>query len=51
MVFSAVTGFDPTINRPKLAEWMKRVRQATNPIYDEANVFIQKLREKAKAKL
>lgn len=51
MLFSAVTGFDPTANRPKLADWMKRVQQVTNPVYDEANVFIRKLREKAKSKL
>lgn len=49
--FPAISGFDPTVNRPNLAEWLKLVRQLTNPAYDEAHTFVNKLREKEMAKL
>lgn len=50
-ICTAISGFDPTLNRPNLAEWLKLVRQLTNPFYDEAHVILNKLREKEKAKL
>lgn len=50
-IWTAISGYDPTVNRPNLAEWWKLVRQLTNPVYDEAHVILNKLREKEKAKL
>lgn len=50
-ICTAISGFDPTLNRPNLAEWLKLVRQLTNPAYDEAHAILEKLREKEKAKL
>lgn len=47
----ALSGFDPTVNRPNLAEWWRLVRQLTNPAYDEANAVLNKLRENDKAKM
>lgn len=50
-ICTAISGYDPTVNRPNLAEWLKLVRQLTNPVYDEAHVILNKIREKEKAKL
>lgn len=30
-----MNGFDPTVNRPKLAAWMRRVREDLEPHYSE----------------
>lgn len=52
LIFStAVTGYDPTENRPNVGEWLKLVRKLTNPVYDEAHSIIYKLREQEKEKL
>lgn len=48
---AAITGYDPTENRPNLGEWLKLVRHLTNPIYDEAHEILYRIREKEKAKL
>lgn len=45
MFFLALSGFDPTENRPKLFEWINHVKQLTNPVYDEANDILIKLKE------
>uniref|UniRef100_A0A069DR68 Putative glutathione s-transferase theta-1 n=1 Tax=Panstrongylus megistus TaxID=65343 RepID=A0A069DR68_9HEMI len=45
-----MTDYDPREGRSALASWMARVRQRTNPYYDEANVRINKLAEKIKSK-
>lgn len=49
--FLAIAGYDPTVNRPNLAEWLKLVRQLTNPVYDEAHAILNRLKEKEMAKL
>lgn len=46
-----MTGYDPTHNRPNLGEWLKLVRQFTNPAYDEAHEILYRLKEKEQAKL
>lgn len=50
-ILKAISGFDPTVNRPNLGEWLKLVRHFTNPAYDEAHAILYKLREEEKAKL
>lgn len=30
-------GYDPTEGRPNVTEWLKNVRDGTNPVYDEAH--------------
>uniref|UniRef100_U5EXP6 glutathione transferase n=1 Tax=Corethrella appendiculata TaxID=1370023 RepID=U5EXP6_9DIPT len=37
-----IAGYDPTIGRPKLKEYMELVRQTTNPYYDEAHKILYK---------
>lgn len=51
LCFVAISGFDPTENRPNLAEWWKLVRQLTNPVYEEANAVVNKLKETEAAKM
>lgn len=51
MFGAAISGYDPTENRPNLGEWLKLVRELTNPVYDEAHAILYKLREQEKAKL
>ncbi|XP_031626520.1 glutathione S-transferase theta-1-like [Contarinia nasturtii] len=46
-----MTGYDPTANRPNVGEWLKLVRQFTNPAYDEAHAILYKLKEQQQAKL
>lgn len=36
-------GYDPTEGRPNVHEWLKNVRDGTNPVYDEAHAVINKL--------
>nr|WCC58247.1 glutathione S-transferase [Pharsalia antennata] len=43
-----MAGYDPKENRPKLKEWIERVRNECNPYYDEAHVFVNKMVEKNK---
>lgn len=43
---SAISGFDPRVGRPRLAEWLGAVRELTNPAYDEAHSILYRLREK-----
>ncbi len=38
-----VAGYDPSLGRPKLAEWLKLVRETTNPYYDDAHHVVNKL--------
>ncbi|XP_065084634.1 glutathione S-transferase theta-1-like [Ochlerotatus camptorhynchus] len=38
-----MAGFDPCAGRPKLTAWMARVREATNPYYDEAHKLVYKI--------
>ncbi|KAK9506839.1 hypothetical protein O3M35_008701 [Rhynocoris fuscipes] len=51
-----LAGYDPRDGRPKLTEYMDRVREATNPSYDEAHKILnaiinkQQSSEKASAK-
>ncbi|KAI7815383.1 glutathione S-transferase [Rhyzopertha dominica] len=37
-----MAGYDPKNGRPKLAEWLDRVRQETNPFYDEAHEVLNR---------
>ncbi|KAL1376176.1 hypothetical protein pipiens_004474 [Culex pipiens pipiens] len=39
-------GYDPREGRPQLAAWMERVRQGTNPYYDEAHKILYKFTPK-----
>uniref|UniRef100_A0A069DPX0 glutathione transferase n=1 Tax=Panstrongylus megistus TaxID=65343 RepID=A0A069DPX0_9HEMI len=43
-----LAGYDPRDGRPKLTEFMARVREATNPAYDEAHKIINAIVEKSK---
>uniref|UniRef100_A0A023F806 glutathione transferase n=1 Tax=Triatoma infestans TaxID=30076 RepID=A0A023F806_TRIIF len=43
-----LAGYDPREGRPKLTEFMARVREATNPAYDEAHKIINAIAEKYK---
>uniref|UniRef100_F4MI64 glutathione transferase n=1 Tax=Chironomus riparius TaxID=315576 RepID=F4MI64_9DIPT len=44
--------YDPFDGRPRLRSWYDRVRDATNPYYDEAHVVVKKVIEKnGKSKL
>ncbi|XP_055638659.1 glutathione S-transferase theta-1-like [Toxorhynchites rutilus septentrionalis] len=38
-----IAGYDPCAGRPNLAAWMARVREATNPYYDEAHKLVYKI--------
>ncbi|KAG5668175.1 hypothetical protein PVAND_016125 [Polypedilum vanderplanki] len=38
-----MTGDDLFENRPKLKEWYERVKETTNPYYDEAHVIVNKI--------
>ncbi|XP_053682900.1 glutathione S-transferase theta-1-like [Sabethes cyaneus] len=38
-----MAGFDPCAGRPNLSAWMARVRDATNPYYDEAHKLVYKI--------
>ncbi|XP_058444860.1 glutathione S-transferase theta-2-like [Malaya genurostris] len=38
-----ITGFDARAGRPHLAAWLERVRNRTNPFYDQAHRIIYKL--------
>lgn len=46
--------FDPFEGRPRLSSWYKRVKEVTNPFYDEAHVILNKVvsgNNKSKPKL
>lgn len=38
-----IAGYDPKEGRPKLAAWFERVKKETNPYYDEAHVYLEKI--------
>ncbi|XP_053678331.1 glutathione S-transferase theta-1-like [Anopheles nili] len=38
-----IAGYDPCVGRPVLSNWMKTVRERTNPFYDEAHKFVYRL--------
>lgn len=40
---TGIAGYDPEIGRPKLAAWLKSVKEKTNPHYDEAHHQVNKL--------
>lgn len=46
IIILAISGFDPRAGRPKLTEWLRAVRELTNPAYDEAHSVLYRLREK-----
>lgn len=41
-----IAGYDPTVGRPNIEEWLHLVRELTNPIYDEAHEVAYKIAEK-----
>ncbi|XP_076281212.1 glutathione S-transferase theta-1 [Lasioglossum baleicum] len=43
-----IAGCNPCEGRPRLATWMTKVAQITNPYYQEAHVFLELLANKAK---
>jgi len=43
-----IIGYDATNNRPKIQVWLKRVKEATNPYFDEGHEFIYKYADKYK---
>uniref|UniRef100_A0A0V0G3B4 Putative glutathione s-transferase theta-1 n=1 Tax=Triatoma dimidiata TaxID=72491 RepID=A0A0V0G3B4_TRIDM len=47
-VHLGLAGYDPRDGRPKLTEFMARVREATNPAYDEAHKIINAIVQKYK---
>ncbi|KAK9710564.1 Glutathione S-transferase, N-terminal domain [Popillia japonica] len=38
-----IAGYEPSEGRPILKAWLDRVKEATNPYYDQAHVFINKI--------
>lgn len=38
-----VADYDPFEGRPKLTAWYQKVKEITNPFYEEAHVFINKI--------
>ena len=38
-------GFDVSLTRPRLAEWMTEVMKKTQPHFDEAHAYNKKVRE------
>ncbi|KAG5668174.1 hypothetical protein PVAND_016124 [Polypedilum vanderplanki] len=47
-----MTGYDLFENRPRLKEWYEKVKETTNPYYDEAHVIVNKIVARSqKAKL
>lgn len=38
-----LASYNPFEGRPKLSAWYDRVKQETNPFYDEAHVFLNKI--------
>lgn len=44
-LFIAMTGYDPKIGRPKLAAFLERVRNETNPYFDQAHQQVYKYAE------
>lgn len=44
--FQGIAGYDPTAGRPNIEEWLKLVRELTNPVYDEAHAIAYKVRER-----
>ncbi|KRT79583.1 Glutathione S-transferase [Oryctes borbonicus] len=42
-----MAGYEPREGRPKLKAWLDRVRDATNPYYDQAHVILNKVVKKA----
>lgn len=38
-----IAGYDPAVGRPNVEEWMKLVRELTNPVYDEAHAIAYKI--------
>lgn len=41
-----MSDYDFKKNRPVLSAWIERVRDATNPYYDEAHVIVNKIYKK-----
>lgn len=46
-----MAGFEPTQNRPILKAWLERVRNETQPYYEEAHLILNKIAKKTSAKL
>uniref|UniRef100_A0A182UKQ6 glutathione transferase n=1 Tax=Anopheles melas TaxID=34690 RepID=A0A182UKQ6_9DIPT len=48
-----MAGYDPCEGRPNLTQWMARVRESTNPYYDQAHKLVNKFAQDtaSKAKL
>lgn len=42
-------GYDPKVGRSKISEWLGRVRNDTNPFYDEAHKVLNKVADQAMA--
>lgn len=43
LLVSELFGYNAGANRPKLDAWLKKVREAANPSYDEAHSFVKKM--------
>lgn len=43
-----LTGYNPCEGRPKLRSWMQAVKRETNPYYDQAHEFLNRLANKSK---
>ncbi|KAG5684919.1 hypothetical protein PVAND_014127 [Polypedilum vanderplanki] len=46
-----MAGYNTFEGRPKLTKWYERVKEVTNPYYDEAHVIVNKVIQKNKSKL
>jgi glutathione S-transferase len=46
-----MAGYETFKDRPRLTEWYERVKELTNPYYDEAHVIVNKVIQKNKSKL
>uniref|UniRef100_A0A2M3Z9Z4 glutathione transferase n=1 Tax=Anopheles braziliensis TaxID=58242 RepID=A0A2M3Z9Z4_9DIPT len=45
-----LAGYDPCAGRPNMTQWMERVKNVTNPYYDEAHKLVYKLASASKTK-
>lgn len=46
-----LANYDPFAGRPRLAAWYEKVKQKTNPAYDEAHAVLNKIIKASKSKL
>jgi glutathione S-transferase len=38
-----MAGYNPCTGRPRLTKWLANVKEATNPVYDDAHKLVYKV--------